>query len=169
MDMYKLEYKDALSKAQELGYAESNPESDINGIDVASKLQILTALSFNSFINNKLILVEGIKNIDQTDINNANQLGFKIKLVGVAELNNNKIIQRVHPALIRNNSYIAKINGVLNAVIAESKPVGQSVLQGEGAGPGPTTSSLISDLCSVLRGNIKFPFVISDKKRKSAF
>ena len=72
MDMYKLEYKDALSKAQELGYAESNPESDINGIDVASKLQILTALSFNSFINNKLILVEGIKNIDQIDINNAN-------------------------------------------------------------------------------------------------
>ena len=168
MDKDKLEYKDSLLKAKTLGYAESNPTSDLNGEDVASKLKILTALSFNSFINNKSILVEGIKNIDQTDINNANQLGFKIKLVGVAELINNKIIQRVHPALIKNNSYIAKINGVLNAVIAESKPVGQSVLQGEGAGPGPTTSSLISDLCSVLRGNIKFPFVISDKKRKAA-
>ena len=114
------------------------------------------------------ILVEGIKNIDQVDIGNANQLGYKIKLIGVAETNKNKIIQRVHPALIKNNSYIAKINGVLNAVIVESNPVGQSVLQGEGAGPGPTTSSLISDLCSVLRGNIKFPFVISDKKRKFA-
>ena len=168
MDKDKLEYKEALSQAKKFGYAESNPTSDINGEDVASKLKILTALSFNSFINNKSILVEGIKNIDQIDINNANHLGYKIKLVGISELINNKIIQRVHPALIKNNSYIAKINGVLNAVIAESKPVGQTVLQGEGAGPGPTTSSLISDLCSVLRGNIKFPFVISNKKRKLA-
>ncbi len=168
MDREKLEYKDALSKAQKLGYAETNPIADINGDDVASKLKILTALSFNSFINNKSILIEGIKNIDQTDIFNANQLGYKIKLFGIAELTNNRIIQRVHPALIKNNSYIAKINGVLNAVIVDSKPVGQSALEGEGAGPGPTTSSLISDLCSVLRGNIKYPFVISDKKRKLA-
>ncbi len=168
MDKDKSEYKDALLKAQKLGYAETNSTSDLNGDDVASKLKILTALSFNSFINNKSILIEGIKGIDQIDINNANQLGYKIKLIGVAELENNKIIQRVHPALIKSNSYIAKINGVLNAVIAESKPVGQTVLQGEGAGPGPTTSSLISDLCSILRGNIKFPFVISDKKRRSA-
>ena len=168
MDKDKLEYKDALSKAQKLGYAESNPTSDINGDDVASKLKILTALSFNSFINNKSILVEGIKNIDQTDINNANQLGYKIKLVGIAESSDNKITQRVHPALIKSYSNVAKINGVLNAVIADSMPVGQSVLQGEGAGPGPTTSSLISDLCSVLRGNIKFPFVISNAKRKLA-
>ena len=168
MDREKLEYKGALLKAQKLGYAESNPTSDLNGDDVASKLKILTALSFNSFINNRSILIEGIKSIDQTDINNANQLGYKIKLIGVAELENNRIIQRVHPALIKNNSYIAKINGVLNAVIIDSKPVGQTVLQGEGAGPGPTTSSLISDLCSILRGNIKFPFVISDKKRKLA-
>ena len=168
MDKNQLEYNEALSKAQKLGYAETNPIADLNGDDVASKLKILTALSFNSFINNESILVEGIGNIDQTDIINANNLGYKIKLVGVAELTNNKILQRVHPALIKNNSYIAKINGVLNAVISESKPVGQTVLQGEGAGPGPTTSSLISDLCSILRGNIKFPFVISSKKRKSA-
>jgi len=166
MDKDNLEYKEALLKAQKLGYAETNPSSDLNGDDVASKLKILAALSFNSFINNKSILIEGIKNIDRTDIHNANQLGYKIKLVGIAESNNNKIIQRVHPSLIKEKSYIAKINGVLNAVIAESKPAGQTVLQGEGAGPGPTTSSLISDLCSVLRGNIKFPFVISDKKRK---
>jgi homoserine dehydrogenase len=168
MDNDKLEYKDSLLKAQKLGYAESNPASDINGEDVASKLKILTALSFNSFINNNSILVEGIRNIDQTDISNANNLGYKIKLIGVSESINNKITQRVHPVLIKSNSYIAKINGVLNAVIAESKPVGQSVFQGEGAGPGPTTSSLISDLCSVLRKNIKFPFVVSSKKRKLA-
>jgi homoserine dehydrogenase len=168
MDKDKLEYKDSLFKAQKLGYAESNPKSDLNGEDVASKLKILTALSFNSFINNSSILIEGISNIDQIDINNANNLGYKIKLIGVAESVNSKITQRVHPALIKRNSYIAKIDGVLNAVIAESKPVGQSVLQGEGAGPGPTTSSLVSDLCSVLRGNIKFPYVVSWKKRKSA-
>jgi len=166
MDKDKLEYKDSLLKAKKLGYAETNPTSDLNGEDVASKLKILTALSFNTFINNKSILIEGIKNIDQIDINNANQLGYKIKLIGIAETNKEKIIQRVHPALIKNNSYIAKINGVLNAVIVDSNPVGQSVLQGEGAGSGPTTSSLVSDLCSVLRGNIKFPFVISEKKRK---
>jgi len=169
MDKDKLEFKDSLLKAKKLGYAESNPTSDLNGEDVASKLKILTALSFNSFINNKSISIEGIKNIDQMDINNANQLGYKIKLIGVAESNRGKITQRVHPALIKNNSYTAKIDGVLNAVVVESKPVGQSVLQGEGAGSGPTTSSLISDLCSILRGNVKFPFVISDKKRKSAF
>ena len=70
--------------------------------------------------------------------------------------------------LIEKNTYIGKINGVLNAVIVESDPVGKTVLQGAGAGPGPTTSSLVSDLCSILRGNVKFPFVLSDKKRKFA-
>ena len=168
MDDDKLEYEEALNKAQKLGFAESNPASDINGDDVASKLKILTALAFNSYINNKSIIVEGIKNIDQVDINNAKNFGYKIKLVGVAECEKNKIIQRVHPALIKENSYIAKVNGVLNAVIVESYPVGTTLLQGAGAGAGPTTSSLISDLCSILRGNIKFPFVLSDRKRKLA-
>jgi len=170
MDKNNLEYDVALKKAQELGFAEANPSADINGEDVSSKLKILTALSFNSFINNNSILVEGIKNIDQTDIHNANQLGYKIKLLGIAERKDKKIIQRVHPVLIKQNSYTAKIDGVLNAVVVESNPVGQTVLQGEGAGPGPTTSALVSDLCSVLRGNIKFPFVISNSKRtKSIF
>ena len=82
-----------------MGYAESNPKSDLNGEDVSSKLKILTALLFNSFINNKDITVEGINNLDQTDINNANVLGYKIKLLGVAETFGNKIIQRVHPSL----------------------------------------------------------------------
>jgi len=168
MDKDNLDYKASLAQAQKLGYAETNPSSDVNGEDVASKLKILAALSFNSFINNKSILIEGIKNIDHVDINNANQLGYKIKLVGVAEYLNNKIIQRVHPAFIKENSYVAKINGVLNAVIIESNPAGKTVLHGEGAGPGPTTSSLISDLCSILRGNVKFPFVLSNKKRKYA-
>ena len=168
MDKDKLEFDDSLSKAKILGYAESNPDSDLNGEDVASKLKILTALAFNCYINNNSILVEGIKGIDQIDINNSNLLGYKIKLVAVSESIKGKIIQSVYPALIKKNSYIAKVDGVLNAVIVESKPVGKTVLQGEGAGPGPTTSSLISDLCSILRGNVKFPFVLSDKQRKNA-
>ena len=93
MDKKKLEYNEALLQAKKLGYAESNATSDINGVDVASKLKILTALSFNSFINNKSILVEGIKNIDQIDIDNANQLGYKIKLIGVAELEKKKLFK----------------------------------------------------------------------------
>ncbi len=109
----KLEFKDSLLKAKQLGYSEANPTSDLNGEDVASKLKILTALAFNSFINNKSILVEGIKNIDQADINNANQLGYKIKLVGVAELANNKIILNVISMLVKDKPNA----NVLNAYI----------------------------------------------------
>ena len=165
MDKDNLTFSDALNKAKKLGYAESNPNSDLNGDDVASKLKILSSLCFNSFINNN-IHVEGIKNIDHVDIINANKLGYKIKLLGVAELKKNKIVQRVNPSLIKKSSYIAGVNGVLNAVIVDGKPVGKNVIQGEGAGPEPTTSALISDISSVMRGNIKYPFSISDKQRK---
>ena len=123
-------------------------------------------LCFNSYINKK-IHVEGIKDIDKYDIINANKLGFKVKLLAFAEIINNKICQRVHPTLIKKTSYIANINGVLNAVIIDGDPVGRSVVQGEGAGPEATTSALVSDISSILRGNIKFPFSISSKERKS--
>jgi homoserine dehydrogenase len=165
MDKQKKNFDEVLYLAKKLGYAESNPSADINGDDVSSKLKILSSLCFNSFLNNN-IYVEGIKDIDRTDIDNANKLGFKIKLVGFAELLNNKIYQRVHPTLIKKESYVASIDGVLNAVIVDGKPVGQSTIQGEGAGPEATTSALVSDISSVLRGNIKFPFSISSKKRK---
>tara|TARA_A100001015_G_scaffold101300_1_gene112522 strand:- start:831 stop:2123 length:1293 start_codon:yes stop_codon:yes gene_type:complete len=166
MDKNKLQFKEALDKAKSLGYAESNASSDLNGDDVASKLKILSSLSFNSFINNSEISIEGIKEIDQIDIHNANSLGYKIKLLGIAEHKNGKIIQRVHPCLVNINSYIGKINDVLNAVIVDSNPLGRTVLQGPGAGAGPTCSALVSDLSSILRGNIKFPFVLSFKERK---
>ena len=165
MDKEKKSFDDVLKKAKELGYAESNPSADLNGDDVASKLKILSSLCFNSFLNNK-IYVEGINQIDQIDIDNANHLGYKIKLLGFAELYNNKIYQRVHPTLIKKESYVAGIDGVLNAVIVDGKPVGQSIIQGEGAGPAATTSALISDISSILRGNIKFPFSLSNKERK---
>ncbi len=100
MDRENKDFNDVLSKAQKLGYAESNPAADLNGDDVSSKLKILSSLCFNSFLNNN-IYVEGIKNIDRTDIDNANKLGYKIKLLGFAEFLNNKFYQRVHPTLIK--------------------------------------------------------------------
>ena len=168
MDKEDKNFVTVLENAKKLGYAESNPKADINGDDVSSKLKILSSLCFNSFLNDN-IYVEGIKNIDKTDVVNANILGYKIKLLGFAELLNGKIYQRVHPTLIKKDSYVASIDGVLNAVIVDGHPVGQSTIQGEGAGPEATTSALISDISSVLRGNIKFPFSISNKKGKLKF
>ena len=166
MDKENKSFNEVLKNAQKLGYAESNPTSDLNGDDVASKLKILSSLCFNSFLN-KNIHVEGIKDIDKDDINYAKRLGYKIKLLGYAELIGKNIFQRVHPTLIRNSSYVGSIDGVLNAVIIDGNPVGQSIIQGEGAGPAATTSALISDISSILRGNIKFPFSISNKERKN--
>ena len=165
MDKQNKSFNEVLNNAKRKGYAESNPSADLNGDDVAAKLKILSSLCFNSFLNNN-IHVEGIKNIDKQDIDNANNLGYKIKLLGFSELINNKIYQRVHPTLIKKSSYVGSIDGVLNAVIVEGSPVGQNVIQGEGAGPAATTSALVSDISSILRGNIKFPFSISSKERK---
>jgi homoserine dehydrogenase len=166
MDKQNKNFNIVLNDAKRLGYAESDPSSDLNGNDVSAKLKILSSLCFNSFLNHN-IHVEGIKNIDKNDIDNANKLGYKIKLIGYSEFINNKIYQRVHPTLIKKNSYVASIDGVLNAVIIEGKPVGQSIIQGEGAGPAATTSALVSDISSILRGNIKFPFSIPNKERKN--
>ena len=165
MDKKNNSFKEVLLNAKKLGYAESNPSADLDGDDVSSKLKILSSLCFNSFLNNN-IYVEGIKDIDKLDIDNANKLGYKIKLLGFAEHFKNKIYQRVHPTLIKKDSYVASIDGVLNAVIVDGKPVGQSIIQGEGAGPAATTSALVSDISSILRGNIKFPFSLSNKERK---
>ena len=165
MDKENKNFNDVLVDAKKLGYAESNPLADLNGDDVAAKLKILSSLCFNSFIDHN-IHVEGINFIDKLDIDNANKLGYKIKLLGVSEIINNKVYQRVHPTLIKKSSYIASIDGVLNAVIVEGRPVGENVIQGEGAGPEATTSALISDISSILRGNVKFPFSISSKERK---
>jgi homoserine dehydrogenase len=165
MDKQNKHFDEVLKNAKKLGYAESNPAADLNGDDVSSKLKILSSLCFNSFINHN-IYVEGINHIDKKDIDNANKLGYKIKLIGYAELLNNKIYQRVHPTLIKKNTHVASVDGVLNAVIISGKPVGQSIIQGEGAGPSATTSALVSDISSILRGNIKFPFSLSEKERK---
>ncbi len=166
MDKQNKSFKEVLHDAKRLGYAESNPSADLNGDDVSSKLKILSSLCFNSFLNSN-IYVEGIKEIDKIDIDNANNLGYKIKLLGFAEFFKKNVYQSVHPTLIKKDSYVARIDGVLNAVIVDGKPVGQSTIQGEGAGPSATTSALVSDISSISRGNIKFPFSISSKERKN--
>ena len=159
-------FYEILDKAKKLGFAESNPISDLNGNDSASKLRILSSLAFNKSISKNKILTEGILNINLNDILHAKNLGYKIKLLSISEIRKNKLMERVHPCLISKNSYIAKIDGVLNAVVVDGLPIGKSVLQGEGAGPGPTTSALISDLCSVLKGEINYPFGVSSLSRK---
>ena len=156
-----------LRKAQNLGYAEpGNPKLDLNGFDAFAKIRILSALSFNTKISKAKCIMEGIENIKLEDIKIANQLGLRVKLLGISKLIDNKLFETVHPCLISKDTYIGNVNGVMNAVITEGKPVGQSVLQGEGAGPGPTSSSLLSDLLSILRGNIKYPFGVSSNKRR---
>ena len=160
-------FEKVLMKAQKLGYAEpGNPKLDLNGFDAFAKVRILSALSFNSLISRNKCIMEGIENIDIKDINIANQLNLRIKLLGISEIINGKLFETVHPCLVSKNTYIGNVNGVMNAVITHGKPIGESILQGEGAGPGPTSSSLLSDLISILRGNVKKPFGIPFNKRK---
>ena len=167
MQRTKNSFKQVLSDAQKLGLAESNPKFDLDGSDVLSKIRILSSLAFNNKISKNICLKSGIENIELTDIEMAERLNLRIKLLGITEIINNKLFERVHPCLIKKDNYIANIDGVMNAVILEGNPVGESVLQGEGAGPGPTSSALMSDLLSILRGNIKFPFGIPYNKRKN--
>ncbi len=161
-------FQNVLKRAQILGYAEpGDPKLDINGYDTLAKVRILSSLAFKKKISKSSLLMEGIENIEPKDFKIASQLKLKIKLLGITEIINNKLFERVHPCLVKNNSYIGNVDGVMNAVILEGKPVGESILQGEGAGPGPTSSALMSDLLSILRGNIKKPFGASNNKRSS--
>jgi homoserine dehydrogenase len=161
-------FSNVLKKAQKLGYAEpGNPKLDLNGFDAFAKVRILSSLAFNTKISKNKCLMEGIEKIELKDIKIASQLNLRIKLLGISELINNQLFETVHPCLVNKNSYIGNVAGVMNAVILDGKPVGECILQGEGAGPGPTSSSLLSDLLSILRGNIKKPFGIPSSKRKS--
>ncbi len=167
MENSNLNFKEVLIKAQKLGYAEpGNPKLDLNGYDALAKVRILSSLSFNSKISLNKCLMEGIENIELKDIKISNQLGMRIKLLGLTELINGKLFERVHPCLVDKKSYIGNVNGVMNAIILNGKPVGENILQGEGAGPEATSSSLLSDLLSILKGNVKKPFGISYTKQK---
>ncbi len=168
MESSKDSFRNVLKKAQKLGYAEpSNPKLDLNGYDALAKVKILSSLAFNKKISKNSCLMQGIESIELKDIEISKQLNLRIKLLGITEIINNHLFERVHPCLVGKDTYLGNINGVMNAVILNSKPVGETVLQGEGAGPGPTSSALLSDLLSILRGNIKYPFGISSIKRKN--
>jgi homoserine dehydrogenase len=160
-------FSNVLKKAQKFGYAEpANPKFDLNGFDAFAKVRILSALAFNTKISKHKCLMEGIEKIELKDIEIANQLNLRIKLLGISNIIDGQLFETVHPCLVSKNSYIGNVSGVMNAIILEGKPIGESILQGEGAGPGPTSSSLLSDLLSILTGEIKYPFGISSNKRK---
>ncbi len=167
MEKSKDSFINVLKKAQSLGYAEpGEPKYDLNGFDAFAKVRILSSLAFHKKISKHKCLMEGIENINFKDIEIADQLNYRIKLLGITELINNKLFERVHPCLVKKDTYIGNVNGVMNAVITLGNPVGESILQGEGAGPGPTSSALMSDLLSILRGNIKYPFGLPGNNRK---
>ena len=167
MEKKQANFDEILKIAQNKGYAESNPHADISGSDVAAKISILSSICFGSKIINKQFLVEGISNIDLLDIQCAKNLGYKIKLLAISEIINNQIKQRVHPALIPLDLDIANINGVTNAVVVDGEPIGRTIYEGAGAGKGPTSSSIISDIASIMVGNDDFSFGFSPKAKKS--
>ena len=150
------EFGDILSEAQALGYAETDPSFDVDGVDAAHKLAILSSLAFGCPVNFGDTYVEGIGHISALDIRFASELGYRIKLLGVARATDKGIVQRVHPCMVKLDSPVAYVEGVYNAVVVEGDFVGSTVYEGRGAGAGPTASAVIADLMDIARG-IKTP------------
>ncbi|HEX3217461.1 MAG TPA: homoserine dehydrogenase [Aestuariivirgaceae bacterium] len=146
------EFADVLREAQRLGYAEADPTFDIGGFDTAHKLAILTSLAFGTEISLESIYIEGIESITRADIINADELGYRIKLLGVAALTEDGVEQRVHPTLVPKGTPIADVEGVDNAVVIKADMSGDLMLEGKGAGSHPTASSVIADICDIARG-----------------
>jgi homoserine dehydrogenase len=141
-----------LAEAQMLGYAEADPSFDVDGVDAAHKLAILASVAFGAEMNFTAVHVEGIRRISALDITYAEQLGFRVKLIGLAARTDGGIEQRVHPCLIAPTSPLAAVEGVFNAVVTEGDFVGRSVLEGRGAGAGPTASAVVADLVDIAAG-----------------
>lgn len=148
-----ISFAEALREAQNLGYAEPDPTFDVEGNDTAHKLALLTCLSFGCQIDSSQIFVEGISRITQTDIKVADDLGYKIKLLGIAEQTADGIEQRVHPTLVAKSSAIAGVDGVLNAVAIETNHVPELLMAGPGAGGDATAASVLSDILDIVRGH----------------
>ena len=140
------EFEDILADAQRLGYAEADPSFDVDGVDAAHKLAILSAIAFQTPINFSGVYVEGIRLISPIDIDFATELGYRIKLLGIGELLGYGLQQRVRPCLVPVNVPIAQVEDVFNAVAAEAEGLGTSLSYGRGAGAGPTSSAVLSDL-----------------------
>ena len=146
------EFAEVLHDAQKLGYAESDPSFDIDGIDAAHKLAILAALAFGRPVAFDAVHVEGIRHVSALDIAFATELGYRIKLLGIARRTDGGIEARVHPCMVPQSAPIARVDGVFNAVVAEGDFVGRVMLEGRGAGAGPTASAVVADLIDVARG-----------------
>lgn len=151
MEQEGLSFSDCLADAQRLGYAEADPTFDIEGHDTAHKLSILTCLAFGSQIDVKSIYIEGISNISQADIQAAAALGYRIKLLGVGQLTESGIEQRVHPTMVPTSSVIAQVHGVTNAVAIETDILGELLLSGPGAGGNATASAVIGDIADIAK------------------
>ncbi|MFN3232160.1 MAG: homoserine dehydrogenase [Alphaproteobacteria bacterium] len=147
-------FGDVLADAQELGYAEADPTFDVDGIDAGHKLAILSCVAFGVPIDFDSVYCEGIRQVSPQDIEFAEELGYRIKLLGVTELSETGLSQRVHPCLVSRSSAIASVSGVTNAVVAEGDAVGEAVFEGPGAGAGPTASAVVADIIDIARGNI---------------
>jgi homoserine dehydrogenase len=159
-------FADVLKEAQELGYAEADPTFDVGGFDTAHKLAVLTSLAFGTEVNLPSIRIEGIEAITLDDIHHAGELGYKIKLLGVAVSHEGGIEQRVHPTLIPKGTSVADTDGVFNAVVVKGDFVGDLMLEGRGAGSHPTASAVLSDIVDIARGNIRPSFGVPAKELK---
>ena len=153
-------FADVLAEAQEKGYAEADPTFDIDGVDTAHKLTLLTSLAFGTRVAFDQIDVEGIRSITQADIEAADDLGYRIKLLGVALMTDSGIEQRVHPAMVPKHSAIAEVSGVTNCVAIDGDRCGNLLLAGAGAGAKATASAVASDILDIARGDNPPPFAI---------
>ena len=151
-------FDDVLAEAQKLGYAEADPAFDIDGIDAAHKLAILAGVAFGTEVNFRAIHVEGIRHVDAIDMTFAGQLGYRIKLFGIAQLTDHGVEQRVHPCMVPLDSPIAHVEDVFNAVVIEGDFVGSTVYEGRGAGAGPTASAVAADLLDLAAGRRVYTF-----------
>jgi len=148
----KRDFADVLADAQALGYAEADPSFDIDGVDAAHKLAILAALAFGRPVDFAAVHIEGIRNVSALDIRFAEELGYRIKLLGIARETEFGVEVRVHPAMVPIKTFLASVDGVFNAVLAEGDFSGTIMLQGRGAGAGPTASAVVADLIDIARG-----------------
>ncbi len=161
------EFAEVLAEAQKLGYAEADPGFDIDGVDAAHKLAVLASVAFGRPVDLEGVYTEGIRHISRLDIDFAEELGFRIKLLGIARLTEDGLEQRVHPCMVPRATPIAAVDGVYNAVVAEGDFVGRVVLEGRGAGALPTASAVAADLVDIAAGRQVFPFTIPAAKLRA--
>lgn len=156
----KRSFDDVLKEAQAKGYAEAEPSFDVDGIDTAHKLAILTSLAYGVAPAIEKVYVEGIRRISLRDMEFAAELGYTIKLLGISAQTPDGIEQRVHPCMVRKDSLLGTVNGVFNAIVAEGDAVGTVFFEGRGAGAGPTASSVVADIMDIARGVTYKPFTL---------